>query len=105
MAQALKAQQVEVAQPQTAPAVHSTLEGHQLIKRYGGRAVVDQVEVRIRGGEVVGLLGPNGAGKIKMPSVTAQLTTSSARGAMKRQQMKLKQLRAGESGKITWPRL
>ena len=44
-------------------AARSTLEGHQLTKRYAGRAVVDQVEVRISGGEVVGLLGPNGAGK------------------------------------------
>ena len=51
-------------QPQAAAhSARSTLEGHQLTKRYGGRAVVDQVEVRISGGEVVGLLGPNGAGK------------------------------------------
>ena len=63
MAQALKAEQVEVVQPQASPAARSTLEGLQLTKRYGGRAVVESVEVRIRGGEVVGLLGPNGAGK------------------------------------------
>ena len=63
MAQALKAQQVELAQPQVVHAARSTLEGHHLTKRYAGRAVVDKVEVRIRGGEVVGLLGPNGAGK------------------------------------------
>ncbi len=34
-----------------------------LAKRYRGRAVVDDVSVRIAPGEVVGLLGPNGAGK------------------------------------------
>src|SRR5208337_4280761 len=39
------------------------LEGHELTKRYGGRAVVDCVEVGIGPGEVVGFLGPNGAGK------------------------------------------
>jgi lipopolysaccharide export system ATP-binding protein len=39
------------------------LEGHGLTKRYGGRAVVDGVEVKIGPGEVVGFLGPNGAGK------------------------------------------
>jgi lipopolysaccharide export system ATP-binding protein len=32
-------------------------------KIYGKRAVVDGVDLRINGGEVVGLLGPNGAGK------------------------------------------
>jgi lipopolysaccharide export system ATP-binding protein len=32
-------------------------------KTYGKRAVVDGVDLRITGGEVVGLLGPNGAGK------------------------------------------
>jgi lipopolysaccharide export system ATP-binding protein len=63
VAQALKAQPVEPVQPQALHATRSTLEGRQLTKRYGGRAVVDRVEVNIRGGEVVGLLGPNGAGK------------------------------------------
>src|SRR5215470_13805359 len=39
------------------------LQGWGLTKRYAGRAVVDNVEVRVNPGEVVGLLGPNGAGK------------------------------------------
>ena len=34
-----------------------------LVKTYGTRAVVDGVDLRFSGGEVVGLLGPNGAGK------------------------------------------
>ncbi|NNM63695.1 MAG: LPS export ABC transporter ATP-binding protein [Burkholderiales bacterium] len=34
-----------------------------LQKRYGGRQVVRDVSLEVRGGEVVGLLGPNGAGK------------------------------------------
>ena len=34
-----------------------------LVKTYGNRAVVDGVDLRFEGGEVVGLLGPNGAGK------------------------------------------
>jgi len=64
VAQAVKAQRVELVEPQAAAqGARSRLEGHQLTKRYAGRAVVDQVEVRISGGEVVGLLGPNGAGK------------------------------------------
>jgi lipopolysaccharide export system ATP-binding protein len=40
-----------------------SLHGKGLTKRYGGRAVVDDVEVSVGHGEVVGLLGPNGAGK------------------------------------------
>ncbi|HXW84415.1 MAG TPA: LPS export ABC transporter ATP-binding protein [Candidatus Binataceae bacterium] len=39
------------------------LRGNALTKSYGGRAVVDNVEVHVNPGEVVGLLGPNGAGK------------------------------------------
>ncbi len=34
-----------------------------LIKIYGGRRVVDRIDLEIHPGEVVGLLGPNGAGK------------------------------------------
>ncbi|HLC25529.1 MAG TPA: LPS export ABC transporter ATP-binding protein [bacterium] len=39
------------------------LETKALVKRYGGRAVVNQVEIELDRGEIVGLLGPNGAGK------------------------------------------
>lgn len=34
-----------------------------LVKRYKGRTVVNQVSVSVKQGEIVGLLGPNGAGK------------------------------------------
>jgi len=34
-----------------------------LVKRYSHRKVVDDVEIEINPGEIVGLLGPNGAGK------------------------------------------
>jgi len=40
-----------------------TLEGRGLIKRYGGRAVVDRLTLEIERGRITGLLGPNGAGK------------------------------------------
>ena len=39
------------------------LETKKLIKRYSGRAVVDEVSFVVRQGEIVGLLGRNGAGK------------------------------------------
>ena len=39
------------------------LTGKKLSKVYGTRKVVDEVDICIKRGEVVGLLGPNGAGK------------------------------------------
>jgi lipopolysaccharide export system ATP-binding protein len=39
------------------------LQALDLNKSYRGRKVVDQVNLELRRGEVVGLLGPNGAGK------------------------------------------
>ena len=39
------------------------LETKDLKKTYGGRSVVDSVEINVKRGEIVGLLGPNGAGK------------------------------------------
>jgi lipopolysaccharide export system ATP-binding protein len=41
----------------------SKLQGADLRKSYRGRKVVDDVNLEIQQGEVVGLLGPNGAGK------------------------------------------
>jgi len=39
------------------------LDAKDLVKRYGGRAVVDHVCLTVGQGEIVGLLGRNGAGK------------------------------------------
>ena len=39
------------------------LEAHGLVKTYGGKRVVDRVDVMVNRQEIVGLLGPNGAGK------------------------------------------
>ncbi|MDB4383275.1 LPS export ABC transporter ATP-binding protein [Akkermansiaceae bacterium] len=39
------------------------LQVEGLQKSYGGRKVVDNVDLRVNPGEIVGLLGPNGAGK------------------------------------------
>jgi lipopolysaccharide export system ATP-binding protein len=47
-----------------APAANNALlHTHGLVKSYGGRRVVNQVEITVSKGEIVGLLGKNGAGK------------------------------------------
>jgi lipopolysaccharide export system ATP-binding protein len=47
----------------TEVAVRTDLVGTGLVKAYRGHRVVDDVEIGVRRGEIVGLLGPNGAGK------------------------------------------
>ena len=41
----------------------TVLSTDQLVKIYGGRAVVDGINMNVGASEIVGLLGPNGAGK------------------------------------------
>jgi lipopolysaccharide export system ATP-binding protein len=45
------------------PPAPKVLETDKLVKLYGGRAVVNGIDIHVRAGEIVGLLGPNGAGK------------------------------------------
>ncbi|PVX23554.1 MAG: ABC transporter ATP-binding protein, partial [Candidatus Bathyarchaeum sp.] len=39
------------------------IQTHQLTKQYGDFTAVNQLELSINEGEIVGFLGPNGAGK------------------------------------------
>jgi ABC-2 type transport system ATP-binding protein len=43
--------------------MNNLLEAHHLVKRYGNRTVVKDIDLIVAPGEVVGLIGPNGAGK------------------------------------------
>jgi ABC-2 type transport system ATP-binding protein len=42
---------------------HDIIDVHGLTKRYGGRTVVDHVDMRVARGRIYGFLGPNGSGK------------------------------------------
>ncbi len=44
-------------------ATRSILETRNLVKEYRARRVVNQVNLQVQNGSIVGLLGPNGAGK------------------------------------------
>ncbi|MGY1738464.1 ABC transporter ATP-binding protein [Geodermatophilus sp. SYSU D00684] len=54
---------IETAPPPAAHGYEPAVRVRGLVKRYGGRAVVDGVDLDVRRGEVFALLGPNGAGK------------------------------------------
>ena len=39
------------------------LETRGLVKRFGGVAAIDELDLQVRNGEILGLIGPNGSGK------------------------------------------
>ena len=51
------------ASPPPDAAPETVIDVRHLVKRFGGRAVVDDVSMTVRRGEIVGFLGPNGSGK------------------------------------------
>ena len=55
-----------------------TLEARGLVKRYGKRTVVNDVNFNVTQGEIVGLLGPNGAGKTTSFYMTTGLVLPNA---------------------------
>jgi lipopolysaccharide export system ATP-binding protein len=56
----------------------SRLEAKNLVKSYGSRVVVKNVDVRIQSGEIVGLLGRNGAGKTTIFQMIVGLVSRTA---------------------------
>jgi ABC-type multidrug transport system ATPase subunit len=54
------------------------VETHGLTKRFGARAAIDGVDLRVPRGSAFGFLGPNGAGKTTMIRMLLGLTRASA---------------------------
>jgi lipopolysaccharide export system ATP-binding protein len=61
-----------------APTNNVLLHTEGLVKIYGGRRVVNGVDINVKRGEVVGLLGPNGAGKTTTFYMTVGLVRPNA---------------------------
>ena len=66
--------------PAQAPATARPLaiDVRGLCKRYGGRAVVDQVDLQVQRGRICGFLGPNGSGKTTTIRMLCGLLTPDA---------------------------
>jgi lipopolysaccharide export system ATP-binding protein len=62
ISRAVSASKQKVASPAAAK-IDNVLSTEQLMKTYGGRSVVDGIDLNVKAGEIIGLLGPNGAGK------------------------------------------
>lgn len=59
----MKTAEMEKTQAPSGSTQGPLLQTDKLVKIYGGRAVVNGVDINVKRGEIVGLLGPNGAGK------------------------------------------
>src|SRR5919204_3541132 len=49
-----------------------------MTKRFGGRPVVDHIDLQVRRGEIFGFLGPNGSGKTTFIRMLCGLLTPDA---------------------------
>jgi ABC-2 type transport system ATP-binding protein len=54
------------------------IDVHGLSKQYGGRTVVDRIDLRVRQGRICGFLGPNGSGKTTTIRMLCGLLTPDA---------------------------
>ncbi|MFA6156650.1 ABC transporter ATP-binding protein [Mesorhizobium sp.] len=54
----------------------NAIDVHGLVKRFGGKTVVDHVTMSVAEGEIVGFLGPNGSGKTTTIRIMCGLLTA-----------------------------
>jgi len=55
--------------------MQSILETRALIKRYGSTVALNNVDLSLPKGKIIGLLGPNGSGKTTLLKIAAGLLT------------------------------
>jgi len=53
----------------------ATLEAHQVTFSFNGTPVLDQVDLRLEAGRMIGVIGPNGAGKSTLVKLLSRLLT------------------------------
>ncbi len=53
------------------------LECRNLSKKYGAKTALDQINLRLDSGKIIGLLGPNGSGKSTLIKLINRLLTVS----------------------------
>jgi iron complex transport system ATP-binding protein len=53
----------------------ATLEAHQVAFSFNGTPVLDQVDLRLEAGRMIGVIGPNGAGKSTLVKLLSRLLT------------------------------
>ena len=51
------------------------IECKNLTKRYGGKTAIDNIDLTIESGHIIGLLGPNGSGKTTLIKMMNGLLT------------------------------
>jgi ABC-2 type transport system ATP-binding protein len=61
--------------------VTPALACHGLTKRYGPKLALDDVDLEVEPGELLGLLGPNGAGKSTLTKIACGLVRATSGGA------------------------
>lgn len=54
------------------------LETRNLAKKYGGVEVLNDVNLKVYKGEILGMIGPNGAGKTTLMNLICKLTNITA---------------------------
>jgi len=55
------------------------LEAQGVVKRFGGLTAVNNVDIHVMPGEMVGLIGPNGSGKTTLFDCLSRVPFSGAR--------------------------